>query len=170
MFDPKQLFPKQRQPNKRSKLHLECPAKLHNWSCSINKPFHSQAATQRIHRNTTRTVTHHTQPAKSPKHDTQHPHNTRLKSHVYTSPPLSTFAAGAKAKFIGFEPAETRGRFLGVSVFLFKERGRLPRRAGRQTRGAEPWHEEAVRNRDLVATSTRYKLCRSSTAKDQIAR
>lgn len=51
----------------------------------------------------------------------------------------------------GSRRQKRRGRFLGVSVFLFKERGRLPRRAGRQTRGAEPWHEEAVRNRDLVA-------------------
>jgi len=46
-------------------------------------------------------------------------------------------------------------QFLGVPVFLFKERGRLPRRAGRQTRGAEPWHEEAVRNR---AATSRYNL------------
>lgn len=58
------------------------------------------------------TNTQRAKPAKSPKHDTQHPHTTtlELKSHVHTSPPSpSTLVAGAKAKFIGFEPAETRG-------------------------------------------------------------
>lgn len=49
------------------------------------------------------------------------------------------------------------GQFLQVPVFLFKERGRLPRRAGRQTRGAEPWHEEAVRNRVPTQAATRFK-------------
>lgn len=48
-------------------------------------------------------------------------------------------------------------QFLQVPVFLFKERGRLPRRAGRQTRGAEPWHEEAVRNRVPTQAATRFK-------------
>lgn len=91
MFDPKQLFPKQRQPNKRSKLHLEYPAKLHNWSCSINKPFHSQAATQRIHRNTTCTVTHHTQRTNplNRRNTTPTPtqHSTKI-SRIHVSPPI----------------------------------------------------------------------------------
>lgn len=48
-----------------------------------------------------------------------------IKGAAYQSAPSS---AGSSAD----------DQFLGVPVFLFKERGRLPRRAGRQTRGAEP--------------------------------
>lgn len=90
------------------------------------------------------------------------PLQLQLKSPLF---PLAAVSS-AKAKFIEFvlPVSSSLGRFLRVSVFLFKERGRLPRRAGRQTRGAEPWHEEAVRNRDLVATSTGYKSYRSSAA------
>lgn len=48
------------------------------------------------------------------------------------------------------EPSARSGKeFLRASEFLVEERGRLPRRAGRQLRGALPQYEEAVRDREM---------------------